>query len=198
MSVALLKSAILLIHTLFGLYVFILLIRFLLTLRSPLSQYNPLARFVSTLTDPPLSYLYKYIPPIRHFDLSALLLLYCIELLKQFLLLLIHTSGTYSYISIYAHLLFWPVSSLLSLTIKIYFWSIIVSVILSWLMLFKIVRLNPNNPFYVLISELIEPLIAPFQRLIPPINGLDLSPLLALLALEIARFFVQLLPLPTW
>lgn len=58
---------------------------------------------------------------------------------------------------------------------------IFVRVLLSW------VRVNPYNPLIRLLYDLTDPILAPFQRLIPPAGGLDFSPLVALIVIDLLR-----------
>lgn len=61
---------------------------------------------------------------------------------------------------------------------------IFVRVLLSW------VRVNPYNPLIRLLYDLTDPILAPFQRLIPPAGGLDFSPLVALIVIDLLRRLV--------
>ena len=90
-----------------------------------------------------------------------------------------------------AGLLLWSIAELLGLLINIYMFSILIQVILSWI--------NPGNynPAVSLIYSINEPLLAPARRLIPPLSGLDLSPVVVLLGLQLAKMLL-LPPLLTW
>lgn len=67
---------------------------------------------------------------------------------------------------------------LIRLTLQFYFVSILVYVILSW------IGQRGYNPIAVVLSELNEPVLRPFRRILPPIAGLDLSPLLLLILIQ--------------
>lgn len=71
----------------------------------------------------------------------------------------------------------------------IYFWIIITSVVLSWLVNFNVV--NPYNPAIRAVQtfcyRLTEPLLAPIRRMMPDLGGLDISPLVLLLGLQLFR-----------
>jgi YggT family protein len=56
---------------------------------------------------------------------------------------------------------------------------ILVRVLMSW-----IPNLDPSNPLVRLIHQLTDPILEPARRLIPPIGGLDLSPLIVLLVID--------------
>ena len=71
--------------------------------------------------------------------------------------------------------------SIVKLALSIFTWAIIIYVVLSW------VSPGGYNPGAALVAAIVEPVLAPFRRLIPPIGGLDLSPLFALIAIQ-ARF----------
>jgi YggT family protein len=65
--------------------------------------------------------------------------------------------------------------------IDLYTIVVLATVILSW------IRLSPGNPLSQLLHRLTEPVLAPARRIIPPLGGLDLSPLLVLIALQAIR-----------
>jgi YggT family protein len=58
---------------------------------------------------------------------------------------------------------------------------ILARVILSW------VSPNPTNPISRFIVEVTDPVLVPFQKLIPPVSGLDFSPIIALIALQLIQ-----------
>lgn len=68
--------------------------------------------------------------------------------------------------------------SFLALIIDLYSLVVFVTVILSW------VRLSPENPIVRLSQTLVEPVLAPIRRLLPDLGGIDLSPMVLLLALR--------------
>ena len=83
------------------------------------------------------------------------------------------------------------VMSLLSLL----YWAIIISAVMSWLVAFDVINLR--NDFVYRVSRFLDavtrPVLAPFQRLIPPLGGVDISPIIALLVLVgIQRYLVPM------
>ena len=82
-----------------------------------------------------------------------------------------------------------PVIQLILLLLNIYFWIIIAMVVMSWLVAFNIV--NPTNNIVRQIRyalyRLTEPLLGPIRRLMPDLGGIDISPVILLIAL----WFVQ-------
>jgi YggT family protein len=71
--------------------------------------------------------------------------------------------------------------SLLVTLIDLYSFVIIVAVILSW------IRLDPRHPVAEIVHTLTEPVLGPIRRALPPIGGLDLSPMLLLIALQVVK-----------
>jgi len=68
-------------------------------------------------------------------------------------------------------------------------WLIIARIILSFIPMFT--RIDPYHPLIRFVMEITEPLMAPFRKLIPPVGGLDLSPIVLFLVLEFARTLVK-------
>jgi len=66
----------------------------------------------------------------------------------------------------------------------VYNWFIFIRVILSWF------RHNPYHPVIRFVYEITEPVLGLFRRIIPPLGVIDLSPLVALLAIEVVRAVV--------
>jgi YggT family protein len=80
----------------------------------------------------------------------------------------------------------------ISLAVRVYFWIIIVTVVLSWLIGLNIV--NGYRPEVRAIQrvcyQLTEPLLRPIRERLPPMGGLDLSPLVLLLGMEVAHILL--------
>lgn len=70
---------------------------------------------------------------------------------------------------------------LVATLIDLYSLLILVAVVLSWL------RLDPRHPAVQFVDTLTEPVLAPIRRLLPPMGGLDFSPLVLLVGLRILR-----------
>ncbi len=79
------------------------------------------------------------------------------------------------------------------LAIRIYWWVIIASAIFSWLYAFNVV--NPRNQFIATIGNalyrLTEPALRPIRRFIPDLGGIDISPIVLLLALTFIEIFMH-------
>jgi len=88
--------------------------------------------------------------------------------------------------------LYFIVSSLLELLV----WAIIISAILSWLVAFDVINLR--NRFVYNVSRFLDavtrPVLAPFQRLIPPLGGVDISPIIVILILQgVIRYLLPII-----
>ncbi len=81
------------------------------------------------------------------------------------------------------------VCNLISTLVSLYIWILLASVVLSWLVAFGVV--NTWNPFVRRIGEflerLTEPLLAPIRSVIPPIAGIDISPVILIVAIYFVR-----------
>ncbi|WJW75776.1 YggT family protein [Thiohalobacter sp. IOR34] len=167
-----------LISTLFDLYVLAIMLRTLLAwVRADF--YNPVSQFLVKITNPPLLPLRRLIPPLGRIDSAAIVLMLLVQMAAVALILLLR-GGAFSPWT----LLVVSIAELVSLLFNVFVFSIIIQAILSWV--------NPGayNPVTALLHALNEPVLRPARRLLPPIGGLDLSPLLALIALQVLKMLV--------
>lgn len=163
------------ISTLFSLYVLVLMLRFLLA-RVRADFYNPVSQFLVKATNPLLVPLRRVIPPVAGVDTASVVLMLAVQMLGIALILLLRGGG----IGIQA-LVFISLAELTDLAFKVFIYGVVIQAILSWI--------NPGtyNPAVSLLYSLTEPVLRPVRKLLPPIGGMDLSPLLAVLALEVLR-----------
>ena len=167
-----------LISTIIGLYIIIVLLRFLLQLVKA-DFYNPLSQFIVKATSPVLTPMRRFVPGLFGLDIASLLLAYILQCIENFLLFALQG------ISLNPLLVLWhSIGSLLTLFLYIYFFAIMVQVIISWI--------SPGNynPAIALIHRITEPVMQPARRLLPPFSGFDLSPLLVFVVLNILIMFV--------
>ncbi|PRA32303.1 YggT family protein [Pseudomonas poae] len=171
-------ALIFIIQTLGSLYLLIVLMRFILQLVRA-NFYNPLCQFVVKATQPLLKPLRRVIPSLFGLDMSSLVL----ALLLQILLFVVVLSLN-GYQAFTVLLLPWALIGIFSLFLKIIFWSMIISVILSW------VAPGSRSPGAELVYQITEPVLAPFRRLIPNLGGLDISPIFAFIAIQLVQSWV--------
>ncbi|CAN5329241.1 YggT family protein [soil metagenome] len=85
-----------------------------------------------------------------------------------------------------------PVLWLILTIFDIYFWILIATVVMSWLVAFNVVNRHNNvvRQLNYALFRLTEPLLGPIRRLMPDLGGLDISPVIALIALQFIRYLV--------
>lgn len=160
-------------RTLFDLYILTFAMRLLLQWAA-VDKRNPLVQFILRVTNPLVIPLRRVLPPVGRIDTATLVALVGLQLLATALVVRIGCVGEPEVLPVMALALL----NVARLALSIFTWSIIIHVVLSWV--------NPGgyNPGAALVSALVEPVLAPFRRLIPAIGGLDLSPLFALIAIQ--------------
>jgi YggT family protein len=169
-----------LVKTLFGLYTAIVVIRFLLQWARA-DFYNPVSQFVVNVTSPVLRPLRRVVPGWRGLDIASLLLAWLLKAMELMLLGVLFGLGLKP-LSAFA----WAIPALIGLIISIFLFAILIRVILSW------VNPDPYNPAVDLLNRITDPILVPAQRLLPPISGIDLSPMVAMIGLVL----LQMLLLP--
>lgn len=172
-------AAIYVVQTLGSLYLLIVLLRFVLQLVRA-DFYNPLSQFIVRATQPLLRPLRKIIPSLFGLDMSSLLLALVIQFLLMGLTLLLAYGVTGNPLQ----LLVWSIIGVTALFLKIFFFAMIISVILSW------VAQGSHNPGAELVNQICEPALAPFRRIVPNLGGLDISPILAFMVLKLLDMLV--------
>lgn len=186
----LLSPLMLVINTLFDLYILLVLLRFLLQMLRA-DFYNPVSQFIVKLTTPPLRILRRFIPSVAGQDAASIVL--CLLLIfGKFLLMralsipAVQIGGVMAPIGDagYGSLLIYCVADLIALLLTVFLVAIIIKVILSWI--------NPGhyNPVVGLVDKIAEPVLRPMRRILPSIGGLDLSPMLAILVVMVAKMLI--------
>ncbi len=167
-----------LVGTLIDLYVAAVMLRLLLQwVRADF--YNPLCQFLVKVSNPALLPLRRVIPSIGRLDTASVVLMLALEMIGIWFISSIGSSE----MNIQQIVAFSALKLMMTLLMT-YFFLIIVSVILSW------IGQGTRHPVVPLIYQLTEPVLRPIRKFIPPIAGLDLSPLIALIAI---RFLIVLL-----
>jgi YggT family protein len=170
-----------LVTTLFDLALWVYLLRLLLQW-SRADFYNPISQAIWKATRFPSDWLRPYLPNVRNINVAALLMLIVLAVLYIYVVIgLLGFSLSPLSVTWYAAL------KLVVVTVNLYTFTIFVHAIMSWL------GPGVNNPASNILWSLNEPLLRPMRRLIPPVSGLDLSPLVVILILQV---FNRLLPLP--
>jgi YggT family protein len=171
-------AAIFVIQTLGSLYLLIVLLRFILQMVRA-NFYNPLCQFAVKATQPLLKPLRRVIPSMFGLDMSSLVLALLVQMVLFTVILLL--SGDKVDLLLLAP---WALIGIFALFLKILFWAMIISVILSW------VAPGSHNPGAELVQQITEPVLAPFRRIVPNLGGLDISPIFAFIALQLLQSWV--------
>ncbi len=172
-------AAIYILQTIGSLYLLIILLRFVLQLVRA-DFYNPLSQFAVRATQPLLKPLRRIIPSLFGLDMSSLVLAIIVQLILMALTLLLAYGTTGDPL----HLLLWAIIGVTALFLKIFFFALIISVILSW------VAPASHNPGAEMVNQICEPMLAPLRRILPNLGGLDISPILAFMVLKLLDMLV--------
>jgi YggT family protein len=167
------NAATFVVETVFSLYILIVMLRLLLQLVRA-DFYNPVSQAIVRVTQPPLKALRRVIPGYSGVDLASVTLLLVLQMMELWLVLLMLGRD-----SALAGLLVLAIARLLQLLIYVFMFCVFALVILSWL------QPNAHNPVTGLLNSIASPVMRPARRLLPPMGGLDLSPIVVLLALGV-------------
>ncbi len=173
------NALIFLIQTLFNLYILILMLRMILQWVGA-HFFNPVSQFVVKLTNPVVKPLRQILPPLKGIDLSSLLVLLVLEVVKLLLVIWLK-AGLFPNI---LGLFIMAFGDVLGVVLNIFFYAIIINAILSWV--------NPRqyNPLTEILHLITEPLLKPARRLIPLVGGVDISPIPVLIILQLIYLLV--------
>lgn len=176
------NGVIFLINALLQITLGIMLLRVLLQLVRA-DFYNPISQLVWRITQPAIRPLQRLIPRYHTLDLAGAFLLYVLAVLYvKVMTMLWGLDATYVFLLIQA------VLKLFSLTFNIYTLSLFAQALLSW------VGPGVSNPAANVLWSLNEPLLRPVRRILPPLAGLDLSPIPVMLGLQVLDRLLPLSP----
>jgi YggT family protein len=161
------------VDTLLTLYAAVLLFRLLMQLHRADFR-NPLARAIVQLTNPVVMPLRRVLPPLAKVDTATVVALVLCTVIKLWILALLFGIFAPAPLPLLAATL----RELVDLVLKTYLFSIVVNAILSFV--------APGNysPAQSLLASICDPVLDPIRRIVPPIAGLDLSPLWACIAIQ--------------
>lgn len=163
-----------LITLIFQLYILAVMMRFLLQLVRA-DFYNPLSQLLITITNPVLRYLRRWIPGYAGIDWPSLLLMFVLQAVELSLIALLEPVA----FPAISGLFLLTLTYLLKMVIWIYIFVILLQAIISWI--------NPGaySPVTILMYQLTEPVLRPCRRIIRPAGGMDFSPLVVLIILQL-------------
>ena len=173
------NAGVFLVQTVFGLYLTLVIIRFMLQLAKA-DFYNPLAQAVVKMTQPFVTILQKVMPRTGRFSLATLVLAFLVQLLLIVVVLLIAGFDLPNPLS----LAIWSLIGLASQVLDLLFFAILASIVLSWL------APQTNHPGAYLLHQLTEPVMSPVRRMLPNLGGLDFSPILVFIMINLVDMLV--------
>jgi len=172
--------AVFLIDTVFSLYILAVMLRFLLQWTQA-DFYNPVSQFLVKITHPPLRVMRRFVPALGRIDTSSLLLALLLQMLANVSILALKGIGIG-----FVALALLSLTDLLKMLLDIFVYAIFAGAILSWF------AAGSYGSAASILYSLTEPLLSVCRRLLPDLGGIDLSPLIALVLLQLAK--MMLLP----
>ena len=167
------------ISTLFHLYAFALALRFILQWVKA-DFYNPVSQFIVKITSPVVNPARRLIPGYKGLDIATLIICYLVLVVSQTIVLSLQgIQVTPMIITISA------IPELVSMIINVFFYGILIQAIISWI--------NPqgHNPINNLLYSVTSPVLRPVQKFIPPLGGMDISPIFAMIGLKVIEMLIN-------
>ncbi|WP_031434750.1 YggT family protein [Methylomarinum vadi] len=167
-----------LIDTLFSLYILAVVLRFLLQWTNA-DFYNPVSQFLVKVTHPPLKIMRRYIPSVGRIDSSSLVLAILLQMTADFSILAIK-----GLMVSFPALMILSLTQLISLFLNVFIFAIFARAILSWF--------DPGhyNVASSILYSLTEPVLNICRKVVPDLGGIDLSPLVGLVLLQLAKMII--------
>ncbi|MEX2488327.1 MAG: YggT family protein [Pseudomonadales bacterium] len=172
-----------LIQTFFGLYLILVMLRFLMQIARA-DYYNPLCQAIVKITDPPIVPLKRMMPTVRGVDFATLTVALIVQLITIMLVMMLQGYPVFSPVYIP-----WTLLGIFGLIFDIYFFALIIMVIASWIAPFS------THPALILVRQITEPVCAPARALLPPMGGIDFSIILVFVAITIIDNILVVRPL---
>ena len=169
-----------LVDTLFSLLFFVFLMRLLLQ-RVRADFRNPLGQAILQITNPLILPLRRVLPPIRRVDTASVVAVLIVSVLRVAASSWAHGHGMLAPVD----LLIVAALELLRGVLYVYFYSLLLYAVLSW------IAPGARTPAGSILVSICEPLLRPLRRLIPPLAGLDLSALIAMIAIQFVLLLLR-------
>lgn len=177
MNNALSDIAITIASPLFSLALFLIAMRFLAQLCG-VSPYNPISVGIRKITNPIVAPINRLIPAGKRLNIGAIVaLILCQTAYIAVMLWILSRFDTFNIVPA----LIWSVLGAAGLLINIIFYSVLAIIVVSFL------APQSNHPAVEFLWQLTEPVMAPLRSLIPPMGGLDFSPILLFIGINVIR-----------
>lgn len=168
-----------LITSVFDIFLYILIFRFILAAVGAYGS-EPLIQVIVKLTTFVTTPVRKFIPDYRNYEIGTLTLIFVLAFIKNFLRIVIPFGFT-SVVGLFIGVIIMAIGDVCLLFSTTIFVIILIKALLSWIQ-----PTMPNS----LLDRIANPILRPFQRIIPPVNGLDFSPIIPLIGLQLLNLFV--------
>ncbi len=168
-----------LVDAIFGLFIFCILIRFWMHMNNADFR-NPIGHFLVQISNPLLSPFKKVLLTSKSFAMATFAIAFVLTVVKLFILFSMNSQG----VSIPSLLLF-ATADIIQSSVYILLGAMIIRVISSW-----IAPQGSYNPFISVVYSITEPLMAPARRIIPMMSGIDLSPIIVFLFLQLSLIVI--------
>jgi YggT family protein len=169
-----------LIQTALSIYLLAMLLRFLLQLVRA-DFYNPISQFLVKITNPLVIPLRRVLPGLGGIDMASLVLSVLLQLAGIAAMLLLNNVGLPNIFLLLA----WSLLGVFALLVNIYFFALLAMIILSW------VAPGSNHPAIYLLYQITEPVMAPFRKALPPMGGIDFSPILVFILINVVQIALR-------
>jgi YggT family protein len=169
-----------LVQTLLGLFLIAMLLRFLLQIVRA-DFYNPISQFIVKLTNPLVIPLRAIIPGYAGIDFASLLLVFLLQLAGIALVFLLSRGALPPLPS----LVLGAVLGVVALLVQFYFFALLATIILSW------VAQGSRHPAILLLYQVTEPVMAPFRKLLPAMGGMDFSPIIVFILINMIQIVIS-------
>ncbi len=150
---------------------------------SRVNFYNPLSQLVVRLTNPLLSPFRRALPATGRIDWSAWVLAIVIQIV--ILVAIAWVAGERWGLPDPIALLLWGIIGVLGLLVNFYFFTLIAMIVVSW------IAPGSRHPAIELIWQISEPVMAPFRALLPNLGGIDFSPILVFVTLNVLQIALR-------
>ena len=177
MNSALADIGMTIVQPLFSLAMLLIAVRFLAQLCG-VSGYNPISMTLRRVTNVIVLPLSRLLPSGNRFSPGALLALILIQV--AFIALMLGLVGQLDAFNVLQALI-WSALGAAGLLVSIIFYSVIAMIVVSFL------APQSSHPAVEFIWELTEPVMAPLRQVLPPMGGLDFSPIILFIALNVIR-----------
>ena len=165
------------VQPLFNLAMLLIALRFLAQLCG-VSGYNPISMTLRRVTNVIVLPLSRLLPSGNRFSPGALLALILIQVV--FIAMMFGLVGQLDAFNVLQALI-WSALGAAGLLVSIIFYSVIAMIVVSFL------APQSSHPAVEFIRELTEPVMAPLRQVLPPMGGLDFSPIILFIALNVMR-----------